>query len=117
MAKQCPVRAQWDIIRPCEPLPPSPVLERRFSRGQQFEAEVAARLLALHPAAHVIPGQARAGLEEARLGAMKAGREDATLDAMKAGRPLLLGGRLPVDLAGRRVGEPYLLVAATGGPG
>ena len=58
MAKQCPVRAQWDIIRPCEPLPASPVLARRFARGQQFEEEVAARLLALHPAAHVIPGRA-----------------------------------------------------------
>ena len=105
VAKQCPVRAQWDIIRPCEPLPASPVLERRFSRGQQFEAEVAARLLALHPAAHVVPGQARTG------------REDATLGAMRAGRPLILGGRLPADLAGRRVGEPDLLVAAAGGPG
>ena len=117
MAKQCPVRAQWDIIRPCEPLPPSPVLARRFARGQQFEAEVVARLLALHPAAHVIPGQDRAGREDATLPAMKAGRERATLDAMKAGRPLILGGRLPADLAGRRVGEPDLLVAATVGPG
>jgi len=105
VAKQCPVRAQWDIIRPCEPLPVSAVLARRFARGQQFEAEVAARLLALHPAAHVIAGPARAG------------REDATLVAMRAGRPLILGGRLPLDLAGRRVGEPDLLVAATGGPG
>ena len=105
MAKQCPVRAQWDFIRPCEPLPTSPALARRFTRGQQFEAEVAARLLALHPAAYVIPGPARAG------------REDATLGAMKAGRPLILAGRLPADLAGRRVGEPDLLVAATGGPG
>jgi predicted RecB family nuclease len=105
VAKQCPVRAQWDIIRPCEPWPASPVLARRFARGLQFEAEVAARLLALHPAAHVIPGAARTG------------REDATLGAMEAGRPLILGGRLPVDLVGRRVGEPDLLVAATGGPG
>src|SRR6266481_5989456 len=105
VAKQCPVRAQWDIIRPCEPLPPPPVLARRFARGQQFEEEVAARLLALHPAALVIPGRTRAG------------REDATLGAMKAGRPLILGGRLPVDPAGRRVGEPDLLMAETGGPG
>ena len=28
-----------DIIRPCEPLPASPVLARRFARGQQFEEE------------------------------------------------------------------------------
>ena len=115
MAKQCPVRAQWDIIRPCEPLPPSPVLARRFARGLQFEAEVAARLLALHPAAHVIPGQDRAGREDATSGAIKAGRENATLGAMKARRPLILGGRLPADPAGRRVGEPDLLVAATDG--
>ena len=78
MAKQCPVRAQWDIIRPCEPSPASAVLARRFARGQQFEVEVVARLLALHPAAHVIPGQDRAGREDARLLAMKAGRERAT---------------------------------------
>jgi predicted RecB family nuclease len=117
VAKQCPVRAQWDIIRPCEPLPASAVLARRFARGQQFEAEVAGRLLALHPAAHVIPGQDRGGREGAGLGAVKAGREDATLDAMKAGRSLILGGRLPADLAGRRVGEPDLLVAATRGAG
>jgi RNase_H superfamily len=63
------------------------------------------RLLALHPAACVIPGQSRAG------------REEATLSAMKTGRPLILGGRLPVDPAGRRAGEPDLLTAAAGGPG
>ena len=105
VAKQCPVRAQWDTVRPCDPLPPSPVLERRFARGRQFEAEVAARLAGLHPDVHMAGGADRAG------------REAATLGAMQAGVPLIVGGRLPPDTAGRRVGEPDLLVAASGGPG
>ncbi len=107
VAKQCPVRAQWDAIRPCEPLPPSAVLQGRLGRGRQFEAEVVALLRALHPG---VPDLTPADPE------MRAGREDATLAAMTARMPLIIGGRLPADLAGRRVGEPDLLVAA-GGPG
>jgi predicted RecB family nuclease len=102
LAKQCPVRAQWDLIRPCDPLPVSRVLERRFAAGRQFEADVVAQLVSLHPDACVV---AEPGSDE---------REAATAAAMKAGAPVIVAGRLPPDPDGRRVGEPDVLVAAAG---
>jgi predicted RecB family nuclease len=102
LAKHCPVRAQWDLIRPCDPLPVSPLLERRFTAGRRFEAEVVALLVPLHPDACVI---VEADRDE---------REAATAAAMKAGAPVIVAGRLPADPEGRRVGEPDLLVAAAG---
>ena len=106
VAKQCPARAQWDTIRPCEPLPDSPFLQRLFTRGRDFESEVVAQLLELHPDALVVTERtAQNGAE----------REQETFQALQDGVPLILGGRLPADPAGRRVGEPDLLVAAAGG--
>ncbi len=105
VAKQCPVRAQWDVIRPCDPLPPSAALERMLAGGRQFEAAVVAELRRLHPGAAIL----REGDRERR-----SEREAATLAAVSSGAALIVGGRLPADLAGRRVGEPDLLVAAEG---
>jgi predicted RecB family nuclease len=102
VAKRCPVRVQWDLLRPCDPRPVSPVVERRFAAGRRFEAEVVARLLPQHPGACVVAG-ADAGERAA-----------ATAAAMRAGAPVIVGGRLPPDPAGRRVGEPDLLVPAEG---
>ncbi|HEV2372225.1 MAG TPA: TM0106 family RecB-like putative nuclease [Streptosporangiaceae bacterium] len=105
VAKQCPVRAQWDMVRPSAPVPAPPGLERRMARGRQFETEVVAQLIALHPDARAVPGGDRSKRN-------KDEREQATLAAMTAGVPLILAGRLPADLTQRRVGEPDLLVAA-----
>jgi predicted RecB family nuclease len=103
LAKLCPVRAQNDAFQPSEPLLPSPILERRFMKGREFEAVVVEELLELHPSAVVVP---RAETSE---------REAAASAAMLAGAALILGGRLPADPVGRRVGEPDLLVAAAAG--
>ncbi len=110
LAKRCPVKAQWDVLQPCEPLPPSPPLQRRLDRGVAFEREVVTRLIELHSGAVVITAQ-----DPERTDAVKAAREAKTLQAMTDGVPLIIAGRLPTDLVGRRVGEPDLLVAVDGG--
>ena len=98
VAKQCPVRAQNDALRPCEPLPTSPALERRFALGRGFEVEIFDQLVSERS-------------DAVRITADKADeRQSATHTAMSQGAPLILGGRLPPDMKGRRVGEPDLLV-------
>jgi predicted RecB family nuclease len=111
VAKRCPVRAQWDTIRPCEPLPPSASLGRRLARGIEFEARIAATLIRLHPAACDLLARADGG-EQAAAMDRRAEREAATLAAMAARTGVIIGGRLPADTAGRRAGEPDLLVLA-----
>lgn len=113
VAKQCPVRAQWDVIRPCEPAPPPPALARRLDAGVRFEADVVRTLLDRHGAAAAVIAPA----DPADRDASKAERVTQTLTAIRAGQTLIVGGRLPADLAHRRVGEPDLLVAAADGSG
>lgn len=103
VAKQCPVRAQNDVLMPGQPLPVSPVVQRRFDRGIEFEAAVLAELVACNPDAVVIEGEDAGG------------REAATAAAMTAGAPLIVNARLPGDPGGRRAGKPDLLIAAPGG--
>lgn len=102
VAKQCPVRAQNDVLQPAEPAPPSPFTQRLFANGNAFESAIFEELTALHTGAVVVTEHGPDA-------------EAATLAAMQAGAPLILAGRLPGDYVGRRVGRPDLLLAAGGG--
>ena len=75
------------------------------TRGHDFESEVVAQLLELHPDALTVAQRTPQNTAE---------RNQETLLAIRDGVPLILGGRLPADPVGRRVGEPDLLVAAAG---
>jgi predicted RecB family nuclease len=97
------VRAQNDALYPIEPVAPDPFAERLTARGIEFQAQVTAEILRLHPRA--------VRVHDADPGA----RERATTAAMAAGATPIIGGQLPADPTGRRVGAPDLLVAAPGG--
>ncbi|MGA3222040.1 MAG: hypothetical protein ABSE77_23740, partial [Acidimicrobiales bacterium] len=73
VASRCPVRAQWDVLHPCEPLPASPVAEHRVERGRSFEAELFAKLASLHRGAVVVDVRERAERELATAAAMRGG--------------------------------------------
>lgn len=102
LAKQCPVRAQNDVIRPCEPLPTSPELQRRFDRGRRFEGAAVAELEQL---ATIVLAEGDTPEE----------LEASTAEAIDGLASVIVGGRLPTDWEGRRVGKPDLLVGAKGG--
>lgn len=97
-AKECPQRIQLEVLRPCEPLPESPFLQKLFRSGEEHEDETFEALFEGVNGAVVI----RADDPDAR--------EFHTLQAFGAGARVVAGGRLPVDHEAHRVGEPDLLV-------
>ncbi len=106
-AKQCPVRTHNDY----SPVVPDPEwvapaeLQALFDAGRQFEAEVFAELVRIHPGtAELIDPDLR---KDVAIGK--------TLAAMASGIPLILGGWLPDDPAGGRTGRPDILVRVGGG--
>ncbi len=101
LAKHCPVRAQNDVLVPAIPVAAPPELQRRFDRGKEFERDVLAILLDLHPHAEVIRTSTTSEAEAT------------TCAAIAAGAQLIVGGRLPTDIEGRRVGLPDLLIEAS----
>jgi predicted RecB family nuclease len=103
VAKQCPVRAQNNVLRPCQPLPASPELQRRFDRGREFEGGAVEQLEEAFAGILVTTAETEEQLEAV------------TAEAMERQVSVIVGGRLPADHAGRRVGKPDLLIAADGG--
>jgi hypothetical protein len=90
LAKQCPVRAQNDALRPCEPLAPSPELQRRFDQGRAFEGGAVAVLEAVAADAVVTTAETEEELEAW------------TAEALESEVSVIVGGRLPTDVEGRR---------------
>lgn len=103
VAKQCPLRVQYDVLPPggVVPCPPADVEGLRAEAAAALQAEVIAQVEAQHPDALVV--------DRRRLPVMQVAE---TLLAMGEGVPVVVGGRLPTDVIGRRTGRPDLLVRA-----
>ena len=99
LAKRCPEAVQLDVLRPVEPLPTSGFMAMLAEGGIAFEADVFESLRAGFAGAVVIDRSLH-----------RDQREQLTSEAMDQAAPLVIGGRLPVDVTGRRVGEPDLLL-------
>jgi predicted RecB family nuclease len=103
VATQCAVRAQNNVLRPCEPLASAPEVLRRFERGRAFE-EMAVTSFEASSEDLVVTA---AGTEDVL--------ELATASAMKEGAEVIFNGQLPTDGVGRRVGRPDVLVRDVAG--
>lgn len=103
IAKQCPVVAhlRYDPTNAATRVPAPEALEHRFEAGRLFEAEIFAELSALHPDVVIFEPDPRDLIGP-------------TVAAMQDGAALILGGQLPNDDVGRRVGKPDVLVRVEG---
>ncbi len=97
-AKACPQRVQLDVLRPCEPAPDSPFLQKLIRAGHDHEGETIAEFL------DGVDGVVSIDADDPDA------REWHTLHAVAQGARIIAGGRLPVDVEAHRVGEPDLLV-------
>lgn len=104
IAKLCPVRIQNDVLLPAVAVEFSPEVRLRIDQGIAFETSVFDELRLAERAWVFIDD----GLD--RTAAVKA-----TLDALEAAVPLIAGGWLPLDEAGRRTGKPDILIRYEGG--
>lgn len=101
VARRCPLRVQYEVFPPVgvEPGPPADVDRLRAEASVAFQAEVLDEVRALHPNSETIDDEPSATMQVGQ-----------TLVAMGEGVPVVIGGRLPTDVAGRRDGRPDLLV-------
>jgi len=100
VATQCPVRAQWDVLRPAAPIEPSELERRRSTASTAVVAELLDELGRRAPGTVAVDASRPTGERERR-----------TLEAMDAHAPVIIGAQLPVDAAMRRTGSPDVLVA------
>ena len=106
IAKQCPVRAQLNVLQPGARVEPDEVALLRMGQGIDFEADVYAEL-----ETHA----AETGWVFLTDGPSRNEAIAQTITAMNTGVEVIAGGWLPVDEEGRRAGKPDLLVRLGGG--
>ena len=106
IAKQCPVRAQLNVLQPGARVEPDEVALLRMGQGIDFEADVYAEL-----ETHA----AETGWVFLTDGPSRNEAIAQTITAMNTGVEVVAGGWLPVDEEGRRAGKPDLLVRLGGG--
>ena len=106
-AKQCPMRTHNDFapMVPTLVWVPADDVQAGLDAGTDFEAEMFAVLLRMHPSTAVMMDPRLRGDTAIKT----------TVAAMQAGTPLILGGWLPDDEYGGRVGKPDILVKVGGG--